>query len=213
MRSPLPLRRLARFAALLAVLLGATVAGGGCTQTAMLPAKQLDEGTTAVSATLDEPGVAYVPRVNAQLTQGFGGGDVTVNASYPVPGAGLTGRAYLDENVNAELQLQAARNLEGEDGGSVLALAGLQEAPTGRDSWYLGAQAGMIHGEQWLSFSSPPETQTLPVAGASIGVAPLHDNDNLEIQVELEVNAPLFATGDPPMPASRISIGIYRLFD
>jgi hypothetical protein len=213
MRSPSLLHRLVRFGALLAALVGAALAGGGCTQTAMLPAEQLDGGTTAVSATLDEPGVAYVPRVNAQITHSFGGGDVTVNASYPGPGAGLSGRAYLDDNINAELQLQASRNLE-DDGGSVLGLAGFQEVPTERDPWYFGLQGGVIHGEPWLTLSSAPETQTLPVGGASIGYALRPGPGDLKLQAELEVNLPLpNGNDDPPLPASKISIGVFHLFD
>ena len=198
---------------LLGVVLATVLLGSGCVQTAMLPAQQLDSGTTVAAASLDEPGFLYVPRANVQLTQGIGGGDLSVNLSAPLVGGGLTGRAYLSDRVNAELQVQAAALNGGEDPPTGLALVGVQEAPTGADQWYLGGQFGIIHGPGFV-FNQAPEVKTRPVVGASIGFGPVDLGTDWRLQVELEGNAPLGGSddGDLPIPATRLSIGVFHLF-
>jgi len=67
--------------------------GGGCIQTAMLPAQQLESETTVVSSSIDVPA-----QLNAQVTGSFGSGGRTFNLSgFPLLylRAGLTGRCYL----------------------------------------------------------------------------------------------------------------------
>ena len=179
----------------------------------MLPAQQLDSGTTVAAASVDEPGFLYVPRANVQVTQGVGGGDLSVNLSGPPVGGGLAGRAYLSDRVNAELQVQAAAlNGEGEPG-TGLVLVGLQRAPTGADQWYLGGQVGVIHGAGFV-LNQTPEVQTRPVVGASLGFGPIDLGGDWQMQVELEGNAPLGGLGedDPPLPATRLSVGFFHLF-
>lgn len=198
---------------LLGAVLAAALLMSGCVQTAMLPAQQLDSGTTVASASLDEPGFLYIPRANVQLTQGVGGGDISVNLSGPLLGGGIIGRTYLSPGLNAELQVQAAAlNGEGEPG-TGLVLAGVQEAPTRADQWYLGGQLGVIHGAGFV-INQTPEVQTRPVVGGSVGFGPIDLGGAWRMQVELEGNAPLGGLGedDPPLPATRLSIGFFRLF-
>lgn len=198
-------------------LLGAVLAGAfllsGCVQTGMVPAQQLDSGTTVAAASVDEPGFLYIPRANVQLTQGVGGGDLSVNLSGPPVGGGLTARAYLSERVNAELQAQAAALNGAGEPGTGLVLVGVQEAPTGADQWYLGGQFGIVHGAGFV-VNQAPEVQTRPVVGGSVGFGPIDLGGAWRMQVELEGNAPLGGLGedDPPLPATRLSIGFFRLF-
>ena len=192
----------------LLVLCLPSLLAGGCVQTATLPAQQLEAGTTVAAVTLDEPGILFVPRVGAQVTHGIGDGDLSVNVSGPPRGGGLSGRYYLSRQMNLELQLQGARI---DDSWTGLALVGLQEAPTGPDPWYLGGQFGVISGRgNAISNVGPSIHQTVPVAGGSIG----HTIDvgrATQVQVELEANLPLSAD-EPPLPASRLSVGLFHFF-
>lgn len=214
-----PRRRLACFLRL-SILCIASLLIGGCVQTAMLPAQQLDAGTTVAGASLDEPGILYIPRANVQLTQGLGGGDLSVNLSGPPLGAGLTGRAYLSGRASAELQVQAAALEDAFDAGGApttgLALLGVQEVPTGEDRWYFGGQAGVIHGTG-IRVGGPADVQTLPVVGASLGLGSFDLGSSWQIQVELASNVPVPVGNadddDPPLPATRLSVGVFRLFD
>ena len=159
------------------------------------------------SASLDEPGQVIIPRVNAQLTQGLGSGDFTANLSVPPFGGGLTGRYYLNERYNAELQVQAAPL---RSNATVVALLGLQEVPADASTWYYGAQAGTVSGHDDVNDVRSATT----VVGASAGYGPFELEGDWRMQVELEANVPLSTTqGDPPVPASRISIGFFRLFE
>lgn len=207
-----------RFAGPLIVLCAVGVLSGGCVQTAMLPAQRLDAGTTVTSVHLDEPGFLYLPRANVQVTQGLGGGDLSLNASYPFLGGGLTGRYYLGGGVNAELQLQAMRNGDAAEGPSGLALLGVQTVPASLSSWYLGAQVGALNTHELDFFNASPRRPsrryTTAVAGGSVGYGPVDLGGAWRLQVELAVNAPLsqYAFERLPYPASRLSIGVFRLF-
>lgn len=207
-----PRRRLACFLRL-SILCIASLLIGGCVQTAMLPAQQLDAGTTVAGASLDEPGILYIPRANVQLTQGLGGGDLSVNLSGPPLGAGLTGRAYLSGRASAELQVQAAA-LDDAGGAPTagLALLGVQEVPTGEDRWYFGGQAGVIHGTG-IRVGGPADVQTLPVVGASLGLGSFDLGSSWQIQVELASNVPVPVGNADLSPATRLSVGVFRLFD
>lgn len=119
-----------------------TVLSAGCTQTTMLPAHQLDRGKTVSAVTVDEPGILHFPRGTVQVTHGAGYGDLTANLSGPPLRGGLTGRYYLSTDANAEVQVQAS-SYSGKL--NVLGLLGLQEVPTGDDSWYVGGQVGAIN--------------------------------------------------------------------
>jgi hypothetical protein len=201
---------------------------GGCVQTAMTPAQQIEPGTTVLSASLDEPGVAYVPRLNAQLTHGFGGGDLTATVSIPSligVGAGLTGRYYLSDRLTGELQLQAGGILRRT---ATLALLGIQKGPVNTvngsvstGSWYFGGRAGATVGEPPELLDpdrdlSEVETVVAPVVGGTVGYGPMNIGSNWRMQIEVEANAPLspndFDLDDVPFPASRLSIGFFRLF-
>lgn len=194
------------------IVLCAALLSGGCVQTAMLPAQQLDSGTTVVGASIDEPGFLYIPRVNVQVTQGIGGGDLSANLSGPPVGGGVTGRAYLSDQLNVEVQAQATA-LNGAAGpASGLVLVGLQQAPT-PNQWYLGAQAGIVRGTGFDIGGSTSDVQTRPLVGASFGVGPFDVGTDWRMQLELETNVPVGPwEDDPPFPATRISIGFFRLF-
>jgi hypothetical protein len=181
----------------------------------MLPAHQLETGTTVAAGSFDEPGVLFLPRLNAQLTRGLGGGDLTVNVgAVPLdgsffPGGGLTGRYYLSDRLNAELQLQVTAM---EDGWTRLGLVGIQEAPTEQDPLYVGGQVGVIDGRAYEVGPGRGPPITAPVIGASVGTVQFHPGTPWQVQVELESNAPLpFGTDgkDLPIPATRLSVGLF----
>lgn len=67
--------------------------GTGCVQTSMPPARQLDAGDAVLSASVDEPGVGYIPRATGQFTYGLGRGDLTFNlgAMIRTYGGGMMG--------------------------------------------------------------------------------------------------------------------------
>lgn len=161
----------------LPIFLAVLLLTSGCVQTAMLPATQVDTGETVGSISIDEPGVLVIPRLNLQVTQGLEGHkDVTLNLSgvptedVVFPGIGITGRYYLTDKANAELQVQGA----GLAGWTNLVLVGVQEVPVGDDSWYVGGQVGLINGRgEVISDSSPTARQTHPVIGGSIGYGPI----------------------------------------
>lgn len=188
----------------------------------MTPAQQIEPETTVLSASLDEPGFLYVPRLNVQLTQGLGGGDLTANASVPSLigfGAGLTGRYYLTDRLTGKLQFQAGGLPEQ---AAALGLLGLQRGPVGTESWYFGGQVGVTSGKppDFLGTGagvSEGEPATAPVIGGSVGYGPMDIGSNWQMQIELEANAPLtleqdFDLDEVPFPATRLSIGFFRLF-
>ena len=200
---------------LFGVLAALALLTGGCVQTSMLPAQQLEGDETVAAVSLDEPGFLYIPRANAQFTAGLGGGDLSLNVSGPPLGAGLAGRYYLTPRLNAEAQVQTARGFDQEHGAS-LAMVGLQEVPTGDDVWYLGGQAGAIVGSPVLDLDGSEEDtpQTYPVVGATLGLGPFEVGSSWQIQVELEGNAPITpGNEEPPLPATRLSIGFFYLGD
>jgi hypothetical protein len=189
---------------------------GGCVQTAMLPAQQIEAGETVATVSLDEPGFLYIPRANVQFTAGLGGGDVSANVSGPLLGAGMTGRYYLSGRLNAEMQGQVTGLSGGLGEPQGLLLLGVKENPTGGDTVYLGARAGAIHGPPFLDFGGSPgdPPQTHPVVGATVGMGPFEVGSSWQVQVELEGNAPIApGSDDPPLPATRISVGLFYLGD
>lgn len=145
------------------------------------------------------------------MTHGLGGGDLTANLSGPPPGGGLVGRYYLSTDATAEIQVQGAKF----SGWSALALLGVQEVPHGDDSWNLGGQIGTINGRgNQLSDVGPTARRTYPVVGGSIGYAPFSIGEQWKMQIEVEGNVPLSGSeDDPPLPATRLSVGVFRLFD
>jgi hypothetical protein len=177
----------------------------------MLPAQQLEEGQTVSAFTIDEPGILYIPRGTVQATHGLRDGDLTINISGPPLGGGFVGRYYLGKAANAEVQVQGSRF----SGWSVLTLAGIQEVPHGNDSWYLGGQIGAINGRtNQLSDVGPTDRYTYPVVGGSIGYAPFSIGEKWKMQIEVEGNVPISnSEADPPLPATRLSVGFFRLFD
>lgn len=196
----------ARLACFLGALCITSILASGCVQTAMLPARQLESGTTVASTSLDEPGRVILPRLNAQVTHGLGGGDFTVNLSVPPFGGGLTGRYYLTDRASAKFQLQVAPLRAGATG---LGLVGIQETPTREDSWYFGAQLGTINGVDQVNGNR----KTTPVIGGSAGYGPVDLGSSWQMQVEFESNVPLSTPeGHPPVPATRLSIGFFHLF-
>lgn len=212
--------------AVASVLLAVGLGAGGCVQTAMLPARQLGPGTTAASATLDEPGFLLVPRANVQVTQGLGGGDLSANASlHPAEpllvGGGLTGRYYVGPYVSAEAQVQALAPEASFEDLSGLALLGVHTMPASPPSWSLGAQVGALSARELdlegVSDPSPPTRPryTSAVLGGSVSYGPIRLGASTEWQIELEVNAPLArrAFERLPLPATRLSVGVFHLLD
>lgn len=208
--------------------LAAGLLSGGCVQTAMTPAQQIEPGTTVLSASLDEPGFAYIPRLNAQLTQGLGGGDLTANVSVPSligAGAGLTGRYYLSDRLTGELQLQAG-GIPGRT--AALALLGVQKGPVDTVNWPVSTGHWYFGGRVGATVGKPPEllgrgrdlseveTVVAPVVGGTVGYGPVEIGSNWQMQIEAEANVPLsrneFELDAVPFPATRLSIGFFRLF-
>ncbi len=146
---PLPVR--IPLASLLLIVFALST--GGCVQTAMLPADQLEDGQTIVSASATEPGAGLFPQLSAQATYGFGEGDLTGTVSglpalnFLALGAGVTGRYYVSTYLSAELQLQVSSFLREDESRrrtAGLVLFGLQTVPSDEASWYYGTQAGII---------------------------------------------------------------------
>lgn len=187
----------------------------------MTPARQIGSETTVLSASLDEPGFAYAPRLNVQLTRGLEGGDLTANVSFPSllgAGAGLTGRYYVTDHLTGNLQFQAGGLPEQT---AVLGLVGVQSVPTGTGGWYVGGQLGAINGRPpdvlGTGTGAPNAEQVAaPVVGGSVGYGPVEIGSNWRMQIELEANAPLteedFDLDEIPFPATRLSVGLLRLF-
>lgn len=193
----------------------------GCVQTAMLPADTLEDGETRVSVTAREPGALIIPHLTAQVTQGYGAGDVTVNLSAvpvsedPMLGGGLAVRSYLTRNLSLEAQLQGT-SFSGRPAG--LALFGLQALPPSDGGWYAGGQTGIVRGPSPdIMFDDPPpdpRTWTAPVIGGTVGYGPIKQGRQTRIQIELKANMPLWGDeGEPPIPATGISVGFYGLLD
>lgn len=184
---------------------------GGCVQTATLPAQQLASGDAVVAAGLDEPGVLYVPRLKGQFTQGFGAGDVTATFGGPPVGGGLTGRYYLGDGLNVELEAQVARV---QDEWTRLALLGIQSVPSPDDaSLYLGAQAGVLHGRE-VSFSGTTSVHRRPLVGGTIGYGPIDLGGSWRMQVELEANVPIPPSEEEgPLPPVHLSVGVFHIFE
>lgn len=176
------------------LLLVASLACGGCVQTSMTLARQIEPGTTVVSARLDEPGFAYIPRLNAQLTHGLGDGDLTTNVSFPAligVGAGLTGRHDLTGRLTGGLQLQ--------DGffrsTAALALVRVQGRAARAGDWYVGNRVGAP--------AFGPSSQRVedgvgygPGGRGEDRIRADRDWDELADLAELEPNAPRFPTAN-----------------
>ncbi len=201
-------------------LLFLLLVGPGCVQTAMLPARQLDAGETAVSVAIHEPGVLYVPWANGQLTYGLGGSDVSVNlgGSAGAVGGGLAGRAYLSDLVNAEGQVQLAEVINARQG---LLQGGLQGVPSEQHPLYVGGRLGLLRGTGVLEEgfgSSGPEgpPHSIPYVGATLGYGRIDLGGAWALQLEVEANVPIppvAENDDRPLPPSRISIGLFRYSD
>lgn len=200
----------------IALLLG-MFASTGCVQTAMLPASQLDAGETAVSVSIDEPGMLYVPRANGQFTYGLGGGDLSLNLGGTVGsfGGGVAARSYLSEAVNAEAQVQLA---DVWDARQWLVQAGIQGVPPEENSLFVGGQLGALRGtapleEQLGGYQRETPIQTVPFIGASLGYGRIELGKGWALQIELEANVPIPPTveeDDRPLPPSKLSVGIFR---
>lgn len=192
----------------LSLLLAVLLFGAGCVQTSMLPAHQLGSGETTVAASIDEPGLLWIPRVNVQATHGFGKGDLTVNlgGTANVLGGGLSGRYYLSDRVNGELQVQGAYVVNDWAG---TAFFGLQQVPTEDDQWYLGAHVGALNGKEVInSFSR----QTSPLVGGSVGIGHIELGTSWRMQIELEANTTIPYSEESSLPPGRLSVGIFRLY-
>lgn len=198
-------------------LLFPLIVGPGCVQTAMLPARQLDAGETAVSVTIHEPGVLYVPWANGQFTYGIGRGDVSVNlgGSAGAFGGGVAGRAYLTPLVNAEAQAQMADVINARQG---LLHMGLQGVPSEQDPLYVGGRLGLLRGtgvleEGFGSAGREDPPHSVPYIGATLGYGRIDLGGAWALQLEVEANVPIPPTAekdDRPLPPSHISIGLFR---
>lgn len=196
------------------LLLISAVLTAGCIQTATLPAHQVDRGETVASASVDVPASAWIPRANVQVTQGWGGGDVSANVSgsFSLFGGGLSGRYYVSDNLNAELQVQTGRVFED---WTTTAFGGIQQAATNDRPWYLGIHGGLLNGEK-INVNLPESyysRKTLPMIGSTIGVGKIELGETWTLQVEMEVNATIPYTDEASVPPSRISIGLFRTWE
>ena len=211
------MRSLYLLPALLAFALGTT----GCVQTAMLPAETLEDGETQASISVDEPGALFIPRLNAQVTRGFGGGDLTANLSatplsdQAIVGGGLALRSYLTDGVSFEAQLQGT-SFSGSIAG--LALLGVQTIPPSDGGWYVGGQMGVVEGPNldvlFENKSGEERTWFTPVVGGTFGYGPINLSSSTTMQLELKANVPISEDeGDAPPVATGLSIGVFGLFE
>jgi hypothetical protein len=195
----------------------------------MLPADQMDKGDTQASFSVGEPGALFLPRLNAQFTQGVGDGDVTaVLSATPTTdqlifGGGVAGRSYVSEWLALEGQLQAtsfpiASASERETAG--LALLGLRTLSSETASLYGGGRVGVVSGPSLDAVvgngipTGDPRTWTAPVVGGTLGYGPIKYGESTRLQIELKANVPVWGDeGEPPIPASGVSIGVFGLLD
>lgn len=195
---------------------------GGCVQTAMLPADTLEEGETRGAVSVAEPGALFLPRLTAQVTRGFGDGDLTANVSavpvpeQPIVGGGLAARSYLAPDLSVEGQLQGTI-FAGQPVG--LALFGVQTIPSDDGGWYGGGQAGVVSGPSLdvlfgEGFQEEKErTWTGPVLGGTVGYGPIDVGSSTRLQIEGKANLPIWGDrGEPPLVNSGVSIGVFGLF-
>lgn len=196
------------------LLLISAVLSAGCIQTATLPAHQIDRGETVSSASVDVPGFAWIPRANLQVTQGLGGGDVSTNfgGTATAFGGGLSGRYYVSEHLNAELQVQTGHVF---DDWATTVFGGIQQAATNDRSWYLGIHGGLLNGKK-VNINLPEShysRKTLPMMGGTIGIGKIELGEAWILQVEMEVNATIPYTDEASVPPSRLSLGLFRTWD
>ncbi|PSQ96820.1 MAG: hypothetical protein BRD55_05980 [Bacteroidetes bacterium SW_9_63_38] len=183
---------------------------GGCVQTALLPSGQLDGGETVVSANLDEPGFLYIPRLNLQVTQGLGGGDLTGNVAgtLGMVGGGLAGRYYLTDAVNVEGQVQVQSVCLSEETRQATVLLGGQQTTRPDDHLYLGGHAGGLYGEELLAVQN--KRHAYPLVGGTIGVGHIDLGGAWRMQMELESSVPVTTGEWELVPPARVSIGVFR---
>lgn len=202
---------------------------GGCVQTAMLPANEVEEGETYASVSVGEPGALFIPRLNVQITQGVGGGDVTAILSttptpeQPIFGGGVAARSYLKDDLALEGQLQATlfpTSSPSQRATAGLALVGVQTIPSEPGSLYGGGQVGIVSGpspDVAFGVGEPAgesRTWTAPVFGGTLGCGPIYWGEATHLQIELTANLPAWGDeGDPPIPATGVSIGVFGLLD
>lgn len=194
---------------------------GGCVQTAMLPADRLEDGETRGSLGLEAPGALFYPRINAQVTHGVGGADLTANVSavplsdQTILGGGVAARSYLTRDLSLEAQLQAT-SLSGRTAG--LVLLGLQTIPPDEGGWYAGGQTGVVSGPSpdvvvWDG-SSERRTWTAPVVGGTVGYGPVRIAPSARMQLELKLNVPAWDDeGEAPPASTGLSVGVFGLFE
>ena len=196
---------------------------GGCVQTAMLPADRLEDGETRAALGVDVPAAFILPRANVQVTQGFGGGDVTANlgavpvSGQPIVGGGLAARSYLPRDLSVEAQVQAT-SFSGEVAG--LVLVGLQTIPPDEGGWYVGGQTGIVSGPgpHVLSMNGASgdagRAWTAPVVGGTVGYGPTRIDASTRMQIELKANVPVWGDeGEAPPVSTGLSVGIFGLFE
>lgn len=207
---------------LLSLLAAVAFLTGGCVQTAMLPADRLEDGETRGSLGIDAPGALFYPRVNAQVTHGVGGADLTANVSavplsdQSIVGGGVAARSYLTRDVSAEVQAQGTV-LSGQPAG--LVLLGLQTIPPDEGGWYAGGQAGVVRGPSpdvlvWDGSSAERRTWTAPVVGGTVGYGPVRIAPSARMQLELKLNVPAWDDeGEAPPASTGLSVGVFGLFE
>jgi hypothetical protein len=215
---PLPQTHIRRLLLTVVVLLT-----GGCIQTAMLPADRVEDGETRGSLGLEAPGALFCPRINAQVTHGVGGADLTANVSaVPFPdqaivGGGLAARSYLAYDLSVEGQLQIT-SFSGRSAG--LVLVGLQTIPPDEGGWYAGGQTGVVSGpspDVLFPGGASAETErtwTAPVVGGTVGYGPVRIAPSARMQLELKLNVPAWDDeGEAPPASTGLSVGGFGLFE
>jgi hypothetical protein len=207
---------------LLSLLAAVAFLTGGCVQTAMLPADRLEDGETRGSLGLEAPGALFYPRINAQVTHGVGGADLTANVSavplsdQTILGGGVAARSYLTRDLGVEVQAQGTA-LSGQPAG--LVLMGLQTIPPDEGGWYAGGQTGVVSGPSpdvlvWGGSSAETaRTWTAPVVGGTVGYGPIGLGPSARMQIELKANMPVWGDeGEAPPATTGLSVGVFGLF-
>ena len=135
----------------------------------------------------------------------------------------MVARSYLNDGLSLEGQLQAtffpvASSSRRATAG--LVLAGLQTLPSEPGSLYGGGHVGIVRGPspdavyEGGGSVDTPRTWTAPVIGGTLGYGPFDSGESTRMQVELKANLPIWGDeGEPPMPASGVSVGIFGLLD
>ena len=216
MSSP-QLQRGPAFALTLATI-GAALLSTGCASTRMETARQLDHGEFVVGATIDVPGVLWIPRIGAHGMIGLGDvGDLSLylGTAFITYNFGLGGRLYLGDMATLSVKgdLVGLQGLTPAEPYQVSVTPRLTTTTDGNRMFYAGVQGHAIFGESFASFFDAdgvgPLNYNYTTLGFLVGVDVL---TRTGIGVQFEFATSFFAVGplaDGAIFWPQTSLGFY----